>query len=172
MTAILYQRPDGGVSIMYPTPWSEARGPCVDRFLEWCAAKGLPTDAADDVMEKQWLDHVVEKDVPKDAVAIKACARSEIPEDRTFRHALTMDLTHDMTKAREIWRAKIRAERAPKLAALDVAYQRADERADTAAKADIVKAKQALRDATADPAIEQATTCAELKAVRPAALKG
>ena len=49
-------------------------------------------------------------------------------------------------------------------------YQRADEAGDTGAKADIAKRKQALRDVTADPAIEAARTPDELRAVWPAEL--
>ena len=68
----------------------------------------------------------------------------------------------DMTKAKEIHKANIRVAREPKLAALDVDFQRALEAgSDTAS---IVSKKQALRDAPADSAIESAKTEAELKA--------
>ena len=68
----------------------------------------------------------------------------------------------DMTKAKEIHKTNIRVAREPKLAALDVDFQRALEAGtDTAS---IVSKKQALRDAPADSAIESATTDAELKA--------
>lgn len=61
----------------------------------------------------------------------------------------------------------MRAARAPKLAALDIAYQRADEAGDDAEKARITALKQALRDVTSDPAIEAATTTEILKSVWP-----
>ena len=68
----------------------------------------------------------------------------------------------DMTKAKEIHKTNIRVAREPKLAALDVDFQRALEAGtDTAS---IVSKKQALRDAPADSAIESAKTEAELKA--------
>ena len=68
----------------------------------------------------------------------------------------------DMAKAREIHKTNIRAARAPKLAELDVEFQKALETsADTSA---IVAKKQALRDAPADSAIESATDEAGLKA--------
>jgi len=68
----------------------------------------------------------------------------------------------DMTKAKEIHKTNIRVAREPKLAALDVDFQRALEvGSDTAS---IVSKKQALRDAPADSAIESAKTEAELKA--------
>ena len=67
----------------------------------------------------------------------------------------------DMTKAKEIHKTNIRVAREPKLAALDVDFQRALEAgSDTAS---IVSKKQALRDAPADSAIESAKTEAELK---------
>jgi len=101
---------------------------------------------------------------------IREIARSEVPTDRTFRNAWKADLTVDMPKAREIHRDTLRALRAPKLAALDVEYQIADERGDAAAKAAVAVRKQALRDVTDDPAINAATTPAALKRVIQAAL--
>jgi hypothetical protein len=77
-------------------------------------------------------------------------------------------ITIDMTRAREIWRDKIRLAR--NFAPLDLAFQRAQETgADIRA---IVAAKQALRDAPDDPRIEVAATLDELKAVWPDCLKG
>ena len=68
----------------------------------------------------------------------------------------------NMTKAKEIHKNFIREARAPKLADLDVEFQKALETgSDTAA---IVSKKQALRDAPADSTIEAAKTDAELKA--------
>ena len=68
----------------------------------------------------------------------------------------------DMEKAREIHKANIREARAPKLAELDVQFQRALETG--ASTTDIVAKKQALRDAPADDLIISASTEAELKA--------
>jgi len=79
-------------------------------------------------------------------------------------------ITVNMTKAVEIKKEQIRAERDPKLAALDVEFMRAVEAGDTAKQAEISTKKQALRDATDDPAIAAATTPDELKAVVPSAL--
>ena len=68
----------------------------------------------------------------------------------------------DMAKAREIHKTNIRTARAPKLADLDVEFQKAQETsADTSA---IVAKKQALRDAPADSGIASASTADELKA--------
>tara|TARA_B100000424_G_C22883750_1_gene470259 strand:- start:222 stop:485 length:264 start_codon:yes stop_codon:yes gene_type:complete len=68
----------------------------------------------------------------------------------------------DMAKAKNIHKTKIREAREPKLAALDVEFQKALETG--ASTTDIVAKKQVLRDAPADSAIENATTEAELKA--------
>ena len=67
-----------------------------------------------------------------------------------------------MTRAKEIHKANIRTAREPKLAALDVEFQKALETSSDTAT--IVSKKQALRDAPADSAIEAAKTDTELKA--------
>jgi hypothetical protein len=77
----------------------------------------------------------------------------------------------NMTKAVEIKKDMIRAERAPILDGLDVAFMRAVEAGDSKKQAEIAAQKQALRDATKDPAIAAAKTPEELKAVVPAALQ-
>jgi len=79
-------------------------------------------------------------------------------------------ITVDMTKAREIKRDMVRAERKPLLEKLDVQYMRAQEAGDTELQQEIAAKKQALRDATVDPVIDAATTPDELKAAKPAAL--
>ena len=67
-----------------------------------------------------------------------------------------------MAKAREIHKTNIRAARNPKLAELDVEFQKAQET--SASTTDIVAKKQALRDAPADSAIASASDEAALKA--------
>ena len=70
--------------------------------------------------------------------------------------------TTDMAIAKEIHKTNIRKARTPKLAELDVEFNRALETsADTTT---IVAKKQALRDAPAASAIDSATTTDELKA--------
>ena len=61
----------------------------------------------------------------------------------------------DMAKAREIHKTNIRNARAPKLAELDVEFQKALETG--ASTTDIVAKKQALRDAPADSGIDAAS---------------
>ena len=68
----------------------------------------------------------------------------------------------DMAKAKEIHKANIRIAREPKLAELDIEFQRALETG--ASPTDIAAKKQALRDAPADSAIASASDTAALKA--------
>ena len=67
----------------------------------------------------------------------------------------------DMAKAKEIHRTRIREARSPKLAELDVEFQKALETG--ASTTDIVAKKQALRDAPADSAIDVAINESQLK---------
>ena len=72
-----------------------------------------------------------------------------------------MPIAVNITKAKDIWKDKIRVARKPKLEALDVEYQRAQEASsDTSA---IVTKKQELRDFPAQ--VDSATTTDEIKAV-------
>ena len=68
----------------------------------------------------------------------------------------------DMAKAREIHKTNIRTARTPKLAELDVEFQKALETG--ASTTDIVAKKQALRDAPADSGIASASDTDALKA--------
>ncbi len=73
-----------------------------------------------------------------------------------------MGFSIDMAKAKAIHKTNIRNARTPKLAELDIEFQKALETG--ASTTDIVAKKQALRDAPADSAIDAATTTDELKA--------
>ena len=81
-----------------------------------------------------------------------------------------MRIAINMTKARDIAKDIVRAERTPKLAVLDIEMIRAIETGDTAKQADIAARKQALRDATQHPALLAAQTPDELKAAIPVAV--
>jgi hypothetical protein len=71
-------------------------------------------------------------------------------------------ITINLSKAKDITKDRLRAERAPLLQAQDVAFQRAlEENADTTA---IVAEKQRLRDIT--QLADQATTVEELKDIK------
>ena len=68
----------------------------------------------------------------------------------------------DMAKAREIHKTNIREARTPKLAELDIEFQKALET--SASTTDIVAKKQALRDAPANSDIDSASDTDALKA--------
>tara|TARA_E500000318_G_scaffold79344_1_gene74298 strand:- start:62 stop:307 length:246 start_codon:yes stop_codon:yes gene_type:complete len=72
-----------------------------------------------------------------------------------------MGITVDITKAKNIWKEKIRKAREPKLAALDVEFMKAQEAgSDTAA---IITKKNELRNFPAQ--VDSKTTVDEIKAV-------
>lgn len=91
--------------------------------------------------------------------------KNETLPDRYFRNAWKDDgsLTIDMPKAKEIHRDKLRRLRIPILETLDIEYQKADEIGDTKKKKEIADKKQALRDITIHPDIDNATTPEQLK---------
>ena len=111
------------------------------------------------------IDAVMEKDVPKGKGA-RIVNLSDLPNQyQDFYNAWEMDATSvtvNMDKAKEITKARLRTERAPLLAAQDVAFQRALESgADTTA---IVAEKQRLRDITG--LADTATTLEELRSIK------
>lgn len=94
----------------------------------------------------------------------------ELPGDRTYRNSWEDKagvIVHNLEKARNIHRDRIREARASKLVALDLEYQRADEANDPQAKKQVVERKQFLRDLPAHPAIDAAQTITQLKAFWP-----
>lgn len=80
-------------------------------------------------------------------------------------------ITVNMDKAREIKKDMIRVVRNKKLQELDVEFMRAVETGDVTKQAEVSAKKQALRDATDDPVITQASTPEELKVATPQALE-
>ena len=104
--------------------------------------------------------------VDKDGNQIDA-STATVPSDRAFRGAWSLNgsvISEDLTKAKEIFKDKIREVRGPLLEAEDVIYMKALEADDSAAKTASVAKKTALRDAPAASAITNATTITELKA--------
>jgi hypothetical protein len=111
------------------------------------------------------IEAVLEKDVPKGKGA-RIVNITDLPnQDKDFYDAWEMDattVTVNFVKAQEITKNRLREERAPLLAAQDVAYQRAMEtKADTKA---IVAEKKRLRDITL--LADAATTLEELRALK------
>ena len=79
-------------------------------------------------------------------------------------------ITINMDKAREIHKDKLRQARAPKLAALDIAFQRTLEAGEDFKP--IAAEKQALRDVTKNEAILSAEDAEQLKQTWPTELLG
>lgn len=95
----------------------------------------------------------------------------EHPDTKEFRGAWDFDgdaIVINMVKAREIQRDAIRAERAPKLEELDIAFMKATERGNPTTE--IVAKKEALRNATEHPSIDAAETPEELAAINLASI--
>ena len=106
--------------------------------------------------------------VDKDGNQIDASTVSSKPSDRHFRNAWSISgsvISEDMTKAKELFKTKIREVRTPLLAAEDVVYMKALEASDSSAQTASINKKKALRDAPAASAITNADTIAKLKAV-------
>ena len=104
------------------------------------------------------------KDVPS-GLSYEIVEDSVITTDRSFRNAWKQNsktIETDMTKAKEIHKDKIRIARTPKLAELDIEFQKALET--SSSTTDIVAKKQALRDAPAASGISTAASEADLKA--------
>lgn len=166
---IAIRRSDGGVAVM--------------SFVIRGRGSVLPSGATwEDQGQGRWRREPTDENVSCEiarvpllkAVGYRRIADADLPADRTFRDAWEDDggaIRHNMQKAREIHRGHLRVAREPVLAALDVEYQRADEKGDKAEKTRVAALKQELRDITAHPKIEAAQTVDELKQVWHEALK-
>ncbi len=102
--------------------------------------------------------------VDKDGNQIDA-STATVPANRDFRGAWSLSgdvISEDLTRAKEIFKDKVREVRKPLLEAKDVELMKALETsADTSA---IATAKQSLRDAPAASAIDNASNMTALKA--------
>tara|TARA_R100001082_G_scaffold16369_1_gene8271 strand:- start:2407 stop:2784 length:378 start_codon:yes stop_codon:yes gene_type:complete len=113
--------------------------------------------------------------VDKDGKQLDYSDASSIPDDRHFRNAWSISgkvISEDITKAKEIFKDKIREVRKPLLEAQDVLYMKAIEADDASAKTTSANKKKELRDAPAASAITNADTIAKLKAAWDTSLLG
>ena len=148
---IIYQRVDGGLSIVIPDIRSVVSNETEDSFLSRVANKSVPNGTPYSIVDE-----------------------SIIPVDRTFRNAWFSSgnsVLVYMPKARDIQMEKIRALRDPKLAELDVEAIKALEAKDEVKLAEITALKQKLRDIPQDFDLTQFSTPEELKAAIPDELK-
>lgn len=133
MKKLLYTRPDdGGVTIVIP------------------AAKEKMEEILGPLSDAQYESHVRSRSIPVDAINVVELDESSLP-DREFRNAWKQNgatIDFDLIKAKNIQLERIRLARAPKLDELDKEFMLALEQGDDVKKAEIVAAKQALRDIT------------------------
>lgn len=81
-----------------------------------------------------------------------------------------MQIKINIDKYKEVKKAEVRQERKGLLEKLDVEFMRAVEAANQDKQSEVAALKQALRDATSDPVIANATTAEQLRLARPAIL--
>jgi hypothetical protein len=120
--------------------------------------------------KKFTIEEIAAKDVPAGITTYSIVDNSVLPSDRNFRNAwkatglgnTTATVGEDISAAREIHKTNIRTARTPKLAALDVEFQKAQET--SSSTAEIVDQKRLLRDAPAASGIATAANTTELKA--------
>ena len=138
MKRIIYTRLDGGVSVVTPN-----------------------INTNEILTEEEALQRAFDK-LPSGAINPQIVEANTISSDRTFRNAWEKDekvIKTNMTKAKDMTKDRLRAERKPLLEAQDVAFQRALEgNADTSV---IVKEKNRLRDITKQ--VDRMKTINELK---------
>lgn len=152
MRRIIYTRPDGGLSVVVPV---------INTYPN-----------VENITEAQAEQRAFAK-LPNDALNARFVDLSEIPSDRTFRNAWTDTgaITHDMAKCREIHKDRLRAMREPKFEPLERAQRTALAAGDVVRAGQLEEQLQALRDVTADPALDAAQTPEDLKSIVPAILR-
>lgn len=141
MRKVIYSSPDGGLCVVHP--------------VRNTIGETIMTDA--DIEQRAW------DRLPDDAINPQFVEADTVPTDRTFRNAWENNggIKVNMTKAKDITKDRLRAERKPLLEAQDVLFQRALETG--ASTAEIVKEKQRLRDITEQ--VDALTSLDELKAL-------
>ena len=147
-TRIIWENPDGTTSVLNPV--LTCKNPATGKNFT--------------------IEEIAAKDVPAGITTYSIVDNSVLPSDRNFRNAwkatglgnTTATVGEDIAAARELHKTNIRNARTPKLAALDVEFQKAQER--SSGTAEIVDKKRVLRDAPAAAGIATAANTTELKA--------
>ena len=147
-TRIIWENPDGTTSVLNPV--LTCTNPATGKNFT--------------------IEEIAAKDVPAGITTYSIVDNSVLPSDRNFRNAwkatglgnTTATVGEDIAAARELHKTNIRNARTPKLAALDVEFQKAQET--NASTVEIVDKKQVLRDAPAASGIATAANTTELKA--------
>ena len=147
---IVYTRPDGGLSVVVPSPH----------------AVGDHEMAA--------LDVLLGTDVPAVATSVSIVDVSDLPTSRAFREAWECQgfaVAVNMPKAREIHMVRIRASRDRALTRLDGEFQRALEADDKTRQREVAGQKQTLRDLPQTFDLSGAETPEALEALWPEGLE-
>lgn len=145
---IVYERPDGGVSIVIPAP------EFVARFKD----------------ESEAISVIMAKDVPVDATNIIICNATDLPKQENFRDAwerFGVSVRVNMQKAQAMHMNDIRSMRNKKLSELDVLQMRAIVGQKNDEINSIENDKQNLRDIPETFDLSQAKTPDDLKALWP-----
>lgn len=125
-----------------------------------------------DYLLNQPIEQLVSLTVPAGA-KYQITQASDLPDAADFFNAWVFneskEVVVDMPKAIKIKQQQIREERAAKFTDLDVKFMKALEVYDIVQIAEISAKKQALRDATKDPSIVNATSVEELRVATPSA---
>lgn len=158
MKKIIWKRPDGGISITIPVEAmlkDETEQKYLDRIEAKLRAKHQDANG-----------HLVSV-VPDDWERVADLSEENIHSDRTFRDAWTWTTPEpvidiDFTKAKEITKNRLRAERKPMLAALDIEVMK--NITNPVSLAEIEAKKRGLRDVTKK--VDVCKTLDELKAVK------
>ena len=141
-TRIIYSTPDNMLNVIHPT---------IEMFDENSSTRGLlKSRGIEFKSDEEILNWIIAKDVPE-GIPYRRIDVDELPSFRDFRNAWMDDgktIIHDMVKANNLKRDKLRELRLPLLQELDVEYMRAEEINDSDKKSIIVAKKTALRDVT------------------------
>lgn len=172
---IVYQRPDGGVSVVVPSPRYVAQlmssGMTEAEAIAAIRAKDAPAEVPDidQATGQPRLDaagNVVMKPFAVDAVE---CNRDDIPADRTFRDAWRRDgarpVRIDMPAAREIHRQRLEARSVERASRLREEYLQADEDGDAARSAQLKARIRGMRQRLAALDLNAAQTPEDLKVI-------
>lgn len=100
--------------------------------------------------------------------AIRDVAFLTIPAKRDFREAWQLSgrvVEHDLEKAKEIHKNRLRAERAIRMETLDTRFMKALETEDSEARQQVIAEKQALRDMPTNPLWDMVTSVEDLRKI-------
>lgn len=152
MKRIIFLKADGTITVRTPCPQAMR-----------------PNETEDEFLDRVANEHPIRTGIPMRHVKMDYEPNPAHKDYRTAR-TLTIDnkIEHDMSKARELHREKIRERRVDLFKPLDTELLIALGKPNNASQmARIENDKQKLRDAPADPRIDAATTLDELLSVDP-----